>query len=103
MKKVRPMSGEWSQWLNFDRASIETAPESPGACVLHASMKILYIGGSQNLRQDLLSKLSDQCTGKAKRFRYIVTPEFEAVRDQQVKEYVGKHDKLPPCMEQNAL
>ena len=97
------MSGEWSQWLNFDRASIETVPESPGACVMHASMKILYIGGGQNVRQELLGRLSDPCICKAKRFRYIVTPEFEAVRDQQVKEYVGKHGKMPPCMEQNAL
>ena len=97
------MSGEWSQWLDFDRTSIETAPESPGACVMHAGMKILYIGGSHNVRQELLSKLSDPCAGKAKRFKYVVTPEFEAIRDQQVKEYVGKHGKLPPCMAQNAL
>jgi hypothetical protein len=97
------MSGEWSQWLDFDRTSIEMAPESPGVCVLHASMKILYIGGSQNMRQELLNRLSDPCTSKAKRFRYIVTPEFEAIREQQVKEYVSKHGKLPPCMEQNAL
>ena len=97
------MSGEWSQWLDFDRTSIEMAPESPGVCVLHASMKILYIGGSQNMRQELLNRLSDPCTSNAKRFRYIVTPEFEAIREQQVKEYVSKHGKLPPCMEQNAL
>lgn len=97
------MSGEWSQWLDFDPANVEKTPESPGACVMHASMKILYIGGSQNLRQELLSRLSDPCTGKSKRFRYVVTPEFEAMRDQQVKEYVGKHGKRPPCMEQNAL
>jgi len=97
------MSGEWSQWLDFDRTSIEMAPESPGVCVLHASMKILFIGGSQNMRQELLSRLSDPCTSKAKRFRYIVTPEFEALGEQQVKEYVSKHGKLPPCMEQNAL
>jgi hypothetical protein len=97
------MSDEWSQWLDFDRASVEAAPESPGVCVMHANMKILYIGGSQNIRQDLLAKLSDPCTADAKRFKYLVTPVFEAVKDQQVNEYVSKHGKPPPCMEQNAL
>jgi excinuclease UvrABC nuclease subunit len=97
------MSTEWSQWLDFDRANTEAVPESPGVYVMHASMKILYIGAGQNVRQELASRLSDQCTARAKRFRYIVTPAFEAVKEQQVNEYVGKHGKLPPCMEQNAL
>jgi hypothetical protein len=96
------MSDEWSQWLDFDRANVEAVPESPGACVLHASMKILYIGAGQNVRQELLGRLSDPCTARAKRFRYLVTPEFESIREQQVKEYVSKHSKMPPCMEQNA-
>ena len=96
------MSGEWSQWLDFDKTSIEMASESPGVCVLHANMKILYIGGSQNIRQELLNHLSDSCTNKAKRFRYIVTPEFDAIMEQHIKEYVNKHGKLPPCMEQHA-
>jgi hypothetical protein len=92
---------EWSQWLDFDRASVESVPESPGVCVMHANMKTLYIGGSTNVRQELLGKLSDPCTAGAKRFKYLLTPDFEAVKDQQVKEYAGKHGKLPPCM-QNA-
>ncbi|HEV8405806.1 MAG TPA: hypothetical protein VGQ13_07870 [Nitrososphaera sp.] len=93
------MSDEWSQWLDFDRVSIEAVPESPGVCVMHASMKILYIGASRNIRQELLDQLSDPCTSKAKRFRFVVTPAFESLKEQQVKEYVKKHDKLPPCME----
>ncbi len=97
------MSDEWSQWLDFDRANVDAVPESPGVCVIHASMKILYIGASQNIRQELQSRLSGQCTARAKRFRYIVTPAFETIKEQQVKEYVSKHGKLPPCMEQNAI
>lgn len=97
------MSVEWSQWLDFNRVNIETVPESPGVWVMHASMKILYIGGGHNIRQELLGRLLDPCASKAKRFHYIVTPEFERVKDQQVKEYVSKHGKLPVCMEQNAL
>lgn len=90
---------EWSQWLDFDRQNVEAVPESPGACVMHASMKTLYIGGSRNVRQELLGRLADPCTSKAKRFRYIVIDDFEGVKEQQVKEYVGKHGKLPPCMD----
>lgn len=90
---------EWSQWLDFDRPNVEAVPESPGVCVMHASMKTLYIGGSRNVRQELLGRLSDPCTSKAKRFRYIATDDFEGVKEQQVKEYVSKHGKLPPCMD----
>ncbi|HXG07827.1 MAG TPA: hypothetical protein VNI77_10945 [Nitrososphaera sp.] len=96
-------NNEWSQWLNFDRANVEAVPESPGACVMHVSMKTLYIGGGENVRQELLKKLSDPCTSRAKRFKYILTTEFAAVIDKQLKEYIDKHGKLPPCMQQNAL
>jgi hypothetical protein len=94
---------EWSQWLDFDRANVEAVPESPGVCVMHASMKVLYIGAGQNVRQELLGRLLDPCTSKAKRFKYLVTPEFEAIKEQQVNEYVGKHGRQPPCMEKNQL
>jgi hypothetical protein len=97
------MSDEWSQWLDFDRANVEAVPESPGACVMHTSMRILYIGAGQNIRKELLARLADQCTSKAKRFKYLVTPAFEALKEQQVKEYLSKHGRLPPCMEQNSL
>ncbi len=95
-------SEEWSQWLDFDRANVESVPESAGVCVMHASMKTLYIGGSENVREELLARLSDPCTSKAKRFKYILTSEFAAIKEQQIKEYIGKHGKLPPCMQQNA-
>lgn len=96
------MSTNWSQWLDFDRANVEAVPELPGACVIHANMKILYVGGGYNIRQNLLGRLSDPCTSKAKRFRYILTSEFENTKEQQIKEYVTRHGKLPPCMEQDA-
>jgi hypothetical protein len=96
------MSNEWSQWLDFDRANVEAVPESPGVCIMHESMKILYIGAGSNIREELQSLMSDQCASRAKRFRYIVTTAFETIKAQQVREYVSKHGKLPPCMEQSA-
>jgi hypothetical protein len=90
----------WSQWLDFDSASVGTAPESAGICVLHASMKIMYIGGAGNIRDLLRERLSDSCTSKAKRFRYRITAHYEQEKDQLLKEYAEKHEgKLPLCME----
>lgn len=93
----------WSQWLDFDRARIiQAVPESAGVCVMHANMNILYIGGGQNIRQLLLECISDPCTGKAKRFRYMLTPDYQQVKARLVKEFMNKHSgKLPACMESN--
>ena len=102
LQRVQQLDDEWSQWLDFNRTNVEAVPELPGVSVLHASMKILYIGASNNLREELLSRLSDSCSSNAKRFRYVLTSAYEAVKEKQVNEYVGKHGKLPPCMEQNA-
>ena len=91
---------EWSEWLDFDRASVDSVPESPGVCMMHASMKVMYIGGSANIRQTLLECLSDQCTSKAKRFHYLLTPSYDQMKEQMLKEYADKHGgNLPLCME----
>jgi hypothetical protein len=93
------MSDEWSQWLDFDRATVGAVPEAAGVCVMHASMKVLFIGGSQNVRQTLIERLSDECTSKAKRFRYMLTPSFDSAKEQMLKEYADKHGgKMPLCM-----
>jgi hypothetical protein len=90
----------WSEWLDFDINRIRSVPESSGVFVMHASMKIMYIGGSENIRHALLERLSDPCTGKAKRFRYLLTPSFAEKSDQMLKEYAQKHAGKPPlCME----
>ena len=93
-------SGAWSQWLDFDKSTISEIPESAGVFSMHAAMKILFIGASQNLRNSLLESLSEPCRDKAKRFRYMVTESPDKVKEQLIAEYVAKHDgKLPLCME----
>jgi hypothetical protein len=90
---------EWSEWLDFDRANIESVPESPGVCMIHASMKVMYIGGGANIRQTLLKCLLEKCTSKAKRFHYLLTPSYDQVKEQMLKEYAEKHGgSLPICM-----
>ena len=90
----------WSEWLDFDRKGVEQVPESPGVYMMHASMKVMHIGGSDNMRSALLQLLSDPCTSQAKRFHYMSTQSHAETRDKMLKEDAEKHaGKLPSCME----
>jgi len=91
----------WSEWLDFDESNITRAavPDKPGVFKVHASMKILYIGSTMDLRQSLLESLSDPCVGKARRYSYLVTEKAEQVKDQLLKEYRESHGgNMPACM-----
>jgi hypothetical protein len=92
----------WSEWLDFDKSTIETIPEAHGVYKMHASMKIFYIGSStQNIRQCLLGCLSDPCISKATRFSYALTESADKVKEQLVNDYRNKHNgKIPMCMEE---
>ena len=90
----------WSSWLDFDKDSINNIPESEGVYKMHASMKILYIGSSHNLRQSLLESLSNSCLKKATRFSYALTESSNKIKEFLLDEYRNKHNgKLPICMQ----
>ena len=93
----------WSEWLDFAQSNIVSiVPEKSGVYKLHASMKILYIGSSnQNVRQSLLDCFSDIFINKARRFSYAITDSADKVKEQLLNEYRSKHNgKLPVCMEE---
>ena len=91
---------DWSVWLDYNKETIETVPETEGLYKMHASMKILYIGNSFNLKQSLLESLSKPCLSKATRFSYVVTQTAEKIKEALLTEYRNKHNgKLPICME----
>jgi hypothetical protein len=91
---------DWSPWLDFDRNNIANIAESEGVYKLHAGMKMLFIGSSQNLRESMLACLSDPCRSKAKRFSYAIIESADKVKEQLLNEYRSKHNgKLPNCME----
>ena len=93
-------ANDWSPLLDFNQSTAAAIPKLPGVYKMHTSMKILYIGSAQNLRQSLLECISDPCIKKAKRFSYLVTNSADKVKEQLMKEYQEKHDnKLPICME----
>ena len=90
----------WSDWLDFSSDQISKIPSSPGVFMMHAAMKILYIGGSSNLQQSISDSLNNSCTKDAKRFKYSVLENYEHIKTQLIKEYQEKHGgKMPKCME----
>jgi hypothetical protein len=98
---MKEEEGVWSAWLDYDQSNIATTiPEKSGVFKVHASMKILYIGGGTNLRQSLIESLSDPCINKARRFSYMITQRADELKDQLLKEYRDSHGgKLPICMQ----
>jgi hypothetical protein len=57
-------ANDWSR-LDFNQSSAAAIPKLPGVYKMHTSMKILYIGSAQNLRQSLLECISDPCIKNA--------------------------------------
>jgi hypothetical protein len=91
---------DWSPWLDFERDTIANIAESKGVYKIHAGMKILFIGSSQNLRESMLGCLSDPCISKAKRFSYALIESPDNVKEQLLNEYRNKHNgRVPTCME----
>ncbi len=90
---------KWSDWLDFNQEYVENTPESPGVYMMHAAMKILYIGNTDNLKKSITESLSANCVCDAKRFRYFATPAHSEIGKKILDEYREKHDgKTPKCM-----
>ena len=90
----------WSGRPDFDTGTANGVPGEPGSTVMHAAMKILHVGGLENLREDLAGRLADPCTRDASRFRYMLAPNHRDVRDGLPGGYKGRRDgRLPRRME----
>ena len=90
----------WSDWLDFSEDEISKAPCRAGVFMMHAAMKILYIGGSPNMRESLRQHFSHTCISDATRYRFRETDSFEEEKMSLIKEYQQRHEgKLPRCME----
>ena len=68
---------------------------------MHSSMKILYIGNSNNIRQTLLDSLANSCVNKdTTRFSYAIAESSNKIKEILLDEYLNKHNgKLSLCME----
>jgi hypothetical protein len=92
---------DWSDWLDYNKETIEKIPETSGVFMMHAAMKILNIGSSENLKKSVGDTLSDSCISKASRFRYWSTKSQEKIKEELIQEYRQKHEgELPQCMQE---
>lgn len=90
----------WSDWLNFNEETISKIPQCAGVYMMHASMKILFIGGSENIKIDIQDKNRDSCIIKSTRIRYMQTTSYEQTTYDLIRDYQDRHDgKLPQCMQ----
>jgi predicted GIY-YIG superfamily endonuclease len=90
---------EWSDWLDFNAESISKIPELPGVFMMHTAMKILYIGGSANVKKSIMELQTKECTCDARRFKYSKTENYESIKNALLKEYQEKHSgSMPKCM-----
>lgn len=90
----------WSDWLDFNEDTISKIPQSAGVYMMHASMKILFIGGAENIKTSIQDKDKDPCISRATRVRYMQTSSYEQMTDDLIKDYQDRHGgKLPQCME----
>jgi hypothetical protein len=90
----------WSDWLDFNEDTISKIPQSAGVYMMHASMKILFIGGSENIKTSIQNKDKEPCISRATRVRYMQTSSHEQMADDLIKDYRDRHGgKLPQCME----
>ena len=91
----------WSDWLDFNGDTISKIPQTAGIYMMHASMKILFIGGSENIKNSIQDKEEEQCISKATRVRYMQTSSYEKLAEDLIKDYQDRHEgKLPQCMQQ---
>jgi hypothetical protein len=91
----------WSEWLDFNEETIEKIPQTEGVYMMHASMKILFIGGSSNIKSSIKHN-TNPCLLRATRIRYMQTSAYEKMTDDLIKDYQNRHEgKNPQCMEEN--
>jgi len=89
---------EWSDWLDFNQDMISKTPETSGVFMMHAAMRILCIGGSENMRKTI-EDISEKCVLDATRFRYGQEKDFEKIKNKLIADYKKRHEgKSPECM-----
>ena len=91
----------WSDWLDYNSETINKTSTKPGVFMMHAAMKILLIQGTENIRKDLESTLSNHCTSQATRFRYTISEQYQKIHEELIQDYKNRHEgKLPKCMQE---
>ena len=90
---------DWSEWLDHNQEMFSKIPETSGVYMMHESMKILHIGGSENMKKSVMEILSDGCVSKATRFRFRREENYEKIKNELIKNFKKRHEgHCPSCM-----
>ena len=90
---------EWSDWLDFNQETFEKIPKVPGVFMMHAVMKILFIGGSENMKESIIEASLEKDISKATRVRYRKEKFFENVKHELILDFKKRHEgQMPSCM-----
>jgi hypothetical protein len=101
---VKMSNVEWSDWLDFNQETFEKIPKSSGVFMMHASMKILFIGGSKNMKKSIEEAASKKDISQATRVRYRKEESFETVKHKLIIDFKKRHEgQLPSCMNEDII
>ena len=93
------LESKWSDWLDNNQETLSKIPEKPGVYMMHASMKILLIDGSQNMKKSITEALGKKCISKATRVRFKEERNFDKIKNKLVVDYKKRHEgNNPLCM-----
>lgn len=82
------------KWLDFSRENIDQVPENEGAFqLLDKDKNIIFILGTPNLRQGLMTQLASM--PEAKYFMYGEDPMYTKRESELNQQYLQKHGRLP--------
>jgi hypothetical protein len=87
-----------SEWLEFNSASVEAAPEKDGVYRLFNEQKeVIYIGSNSNVRKGLQEILNsgDNWVQKAKYLHFEETLMYTMRESELIQQYLQEHGKLP--------
>jgi len=70
------LKNDWSDWLDFNQEMFSKIPEISGVYMMHKNMKILFIGGSKNIKKSIEETTLQDCMSISSRFRYKKRREF---------------------------
>ena len=87
-----------SEWLEFNSANVDAAPEKDGVYRLFNEQKeVIYIGSNSNVRKGLQEVLNsgDDWVQKAKYLHFEETLMYTMRESELIQQYLQEHGKLP--------
>jgi len=96
--QISPVMGPPSDWLEFNAANIDAAPEKDGVYRLFNEQKnVVYIGSNSNIRKGMQEVLNsgDDWVQKAKYLHFEETLMYTMRESELIQQYLQEHGKLP--------